>query len=151
MKHWDNETMERNEVTVTALDKRYKKLEKDLAAKTQKVLLFLRQSGVGVEVYLTGSPKMRQLNRQYRGRDEATGVLSFGAPEDFPKTSPNFLGEVYLCPSYIGRHHKDIQALLAHGILHLLGFNHARLSDRITMGKVEEAVAAFIRERSERV
>ena len=135
---------------VAALDKRYKKLEKDLTGKTEKILLFLKQDRVGLEIYLVGSARMRKLNRQYRGKDAETNVLAYEAPKDFPRISSRFLGEVYLCPPYIKKRGEDIVSLLTHGILHLVGFNHVSVGDRMTMEKVEEAVAAFIRERSER-
>lgn len=139
-----------NEVTVVALDKRYKKLEKDLREKTEKILLFLKQKTVIVEVYLVSQPKIRALNRLYGGKDKSTNVLAFEPPSNSPRTTPRFLGEIYLCPSYIKNHGQDLQTLLAHGILHLLGFNHKGLSDRINMERMERKIADFIRERSER-
>ena len=136
--------MTTNKVAVVALDRRYKKLEDGLKKKAGEILLFLKQSGAKIEVYLVASPKMKQLNRQYQGKDKATNVLSFGAPQNFPKANSNFLGEVYLCPPYIRRHGENIQALLAHGILHLLGFNHTRLSDRIIMEETEKKLLTWL-------
>lgn len=133
-----------------ALDKRYKKLEKDLGRSVEKILLFLERNGVGLEIYLMGSAKMKQLNHQHRGRNAATNVLAFEMPKNFPQVRTNFLGEVYLCPAYIKKHGEDIQSLLIHGILHLIGFNHTRVSDRMVMEKIEKAVAVFLREQSER-
>lgn len=140
----------KNEVVVVALDKRYKKLEKDITSKARKILLFLKQDRMGLEIYLVGSVRIRKLNRQYRGEDAVTNVLAYEAPKNFPQISPRFLGEIYLCPPYIKKRREDIQSLLAHGILHLIGFNHASRSGRMIMEKVEEAIAAFIRERSKR-
>lgn len=133
-----------NKVVVVALDKRYKRLERDLAGKAQKILLFLKQDGVELEIYLLPSTAMRKLNRQYRGRDTAANVLAYGAPKNFPGTSSRFLGEVYLSPPHIKKRGEDIQSLLAHGILHLIGFNHASRSDRMTMEKVEKEVLAWL-------
>ncbi len=139
-----------NEVAVVALDARYRKLEKDLKKDAEKILLSLKKSKTAVEIYLVGNAKIRQLNRRYRGKDKATNILAFPPPQNFPQVKPHFLGEVYLCPPYIKEEKGDIRRLLTHGILHLLGFNHERVNDRMIMEKVEEAIAVFIRERSER-
>ncbi len=150
-----------NQVAVVSLDKRYKKSEKELREKAEKALLFLKQNrfgastelsrmsglttgGVAVEVYLVGSSKMKELNKQYRGIDKATNVLAFVSPRDFPKIKPRFLGEVYLCPAYIRTEGEDIQLLLTHGILHLAGFNHESVNDRITMERIEKKLSAWL-------
>lgn len=127
-----------------ALDKRYKKLEKDLASKAEKILLLLKRDRMGLEIYLVGSARIRKLNRQHKGKDAVTNVLAYGAPKNFPRISPRFLGEIYLCPPYIRKRREDIQSLLAHGILHLIGFNHASRGDRIIMKKTEEKLSAWL-------
>jgi len=133
-----------NEVVVIALDKRYKRLEKDLVSKARKILLFLKQNGTGLEIYLVGSARIKKLNRQYRGKDAVTNVLAYGAPKNFPQVSTRFLGEVYLCPPYIKKRGENIQSLLAHGILHLIGFNHVSVGDRMTMEKAEEKLLTWL-------
>lgn len=139
--------MTTNKVVVMALDKRYKKLEKDLIKTAHKSLDFLKQSGVKVEIYLAGTSRIKTLNRQYRGINEATNVLAYESPGfPGPRSSHRLLGEIYLCPPYIKEAGENINIILVHGLLHLVGFNHQKESDRMTMEKVEEAVAAFIRE-----
>ncbi len=126
------------------MDKRYKRLEKDLVSKARKILLFLKQNGTGLEIYLVGSARIKKLNRQYRGKDAVTNVLAYGAPKNFPQVSTRFLGEVYLCPPYIKKRGENIQSLLAHGILHLIGFNHVSVGDRMTMEKAEEKLLTWL-------
>ncbi|MDP2650598.1 MAG: rRNA maturation RNase YbeY [bacterium] len=133
-----------NEVAVVALEKRYKKLERDLANRTKKILLFLKQDGVKLEIYLVGSARIRKLNLQYRGEDAVTNVLAYEAPKDFPRVSPRLLGEIYLCPPYIEKRGEDIVSLLTHGILHLMGFDHVNVGDRMTMEKTEERLSAWL-------
>ena len=133
-----------SQVTVTALDKRYKLLERDLTDRTRKILLLLKQRGAALEIYLVGGATMRKLNRQYRGKDEATNVLAFESPRNFPEIRARSLGEIYLCPSHIKRRGEDIQLMLAHGILHLSGFNHETESDRMTMEKMEEKLLTWL-------
>ena len=132
-------------MVVVALDKRYKKLEKGLIKTVEKALDFLRQSGVKVEIYLVGTSRIKTLNRQYRGREEAAGVLAYespGFPE--PRSSRRFLGEIYLCPPYIKGKREDIGFLLVHGLLHLVGFNHQKESDRMTMVRMEKQLIQWL-------
>lgn len=78
-------------------------------------------------------------------------VHSFEPPKDFPRPDLNSkglenLGEIYLCPRYAYRTNKTNSAngsyiifLLIHGLLHLLGYDHKKKSDRIRMeGKEKE-------------
>ena len=127
-----------------ALDKRYKKLERDLASKAKKILLFLKRDGVKLEIYLVGSARIRKLNRQYRGKDAVTNVLAYEAPKDFPRVSPRLLGEIYLCPPYIEKRGEEIVSLLTHGILHLIGFDHVSVGDKMTMEKTEKRLSAWL-------
>lgn len=75
---------------------------------------------------------MQTLNRDYRGIDSPTDVLSFPAGGDgFPQPEP-LLGDVVLCPKIIEQNAVDqgiefrTELLWAatHGLLHLLGWNH---------------------------
>lgn len=131
------------EVEVVALDKRYKKLERNLAKVAAQVLKFLKKEKFSIEIYLVGSPKMRAINTRSRGKREPTNVLAYPAAR-FPETGRRSLGEIYLCPSFIRRKGEDIEALLAHGILHLLGFNHERLNDRMTMERREKEILEWL-------
>ena len=134
-----------NEVVVMALDKRYKKLEKNLIKTAHKSLEFLKKKGVKIEVYLVGTLKIKALNRQSRRINEATNVLAYespGFPE--PRSSRRLLGEVYLCPPYIKERGEDINVLLVHGLLHLVGFNHQKESDRMTMVRMEKQLTQWL-------
>lgn len=69
---------------------------------------------------------MRRLNREYRKVDRPTDVLSF------PSEDPVFLGDVAVDVPYAARQarrrghslDREVQLLLAHGVLHLLGHDH---------------------------
>lgn len=137
--------MTTNKVAVMVLDKRYKKLEKGLIKTAEKSLDFLKQSGVEVEIYLVGTSRIKTLNRQYRGKDEATNVLAYESPcFPEPRSSHRLLGEVYLCPPYIKKRGENINVLLVHGLLHLVGFNHQKESDRMTMEKMEGKLLVWL-------
>jgi probable rRNA maturation factor len=67
--------------------------------------------------------EMRALKREHLGIDEATDVLSFPVDgrEWLPPELPRVLGDVIICPQVVGA---EWRAPLAHGVLHLLGFDH---------------------------
>ena len=92
----------------------------------------LRAAGKGkgsLSVLLCGDVRMRTLNRVWRGKDVPTDVLSFPAGEAGPAP---FLGDVAIDVPYAARQarrlghslRREVQVLLAHGILHLLGHDH---------------------------
>ena len=65
----------------------------------------------------------RTLKREHLGVDEATDVLSFpiDGRDAVPDGLPRQLGDVVICPQVVG---DDWQRPLAHGLLHLLGYDH---------------------------
>jgi len=97
------------------------------------------------DIYFVDSRKMRRLNKLFRGKDKPTNVLAFPS-NNFPRPDINsyFLGEIYLCPSYIRRHKENIYRLIIHGFLHLLGYTHKKSSDRIKMEALENKILAKI-------
>ncbi len=84
--------------------------------------------GDDVTVLLTNDLAVQALNAQFRGQDKPTNVLSFPAPEN----PEGFLGDVALafetCAREAGEQGKPLshhlQHLVAHGVLHLLGYDH---------------------------
>jgi probable rRNA maturation factor len=64
--------------------------------------------------------RIRELNRQFRGRDDFTDVLSFGVDEDGEPAGPRELGDVVICPE----HTTDLREAVVHGTLHLTGMDH---------------------------
>jgi probable rRNA maturation factor len=83
----------------------------------------LLAAGIGdghVSVELVEADRIRELNRRYRGRDEATDVLAFPVDEAGSSAGPRELGDVVICPE----HAEDIQEVAVHGILHLAGYDH---------------------------
>ena len=64
--------------------------------------------------------RIRELNRDHRGRDEATDVLSFPVDESAPAAGPRELGDVVICPE----HTEDLTEAVVHGVLHLCGYDH---------------------------
>lgn len=96
------------------------------------VLLKIRKP---IDVFLVDGETMRKLNKKYRKKNKSTNVLSFTAPLNFPI---DVLGEIYLDPKYIEKKNEDMTFMMLHGVLHILGYDHERNSDRIVMEKKEK-------------
>ena len=100
---------------------------------------------VAMTLVVTGDGTVRRLNRAYRGVDATTDVLSFGDEgEDdlaLPADMPRYLGDVILsfpraaAQAREARHpvHAELVLLTVHGVLHLLGHDHAAPAERAAM------------------
>jgi probable rRNA maturation factor len=83
-----------------------------------------------VTVLVTSSRALRRLNRQFRGKDQPTDVLSF-AVED---ASAKFAGDIAISVDVARRNARqlghspaeEVKILALHGLLHLAGYNHER-------------------------
>ncbi len=92
------------------------------------------------------------LNAQHMGVEGPTDVLAF--PIDLPGEStagePALLGDVVLCPEVAARNAPDrardeLDLLVVHGILHLLGHDHALPDERATMFALTDRLLAGFR------
>jgi len=147
-----------NKVLVISLEEKFQKFEREIKSTTQKILKILGKNNVWVEIYLINSQKMRFLNKKFRGKNKTTTVLSFEEPQDFilPALKYKKIGEIYLnltnnqqLTTYNNQQPTTNNScqlsvisyrLLVHGLLHLLGYNHKKKSDRIRMEKMEKLV-----------
>ena len=71
-------------------------------------------------IELVGAARIRELNREHRGIDEPTDVLSFPVDEAGLAAGPRELGDVVICPE----HTVDLIEATVHGVLHLCGYDH---------------------------
>ena len=71
-------------------------------------------------IELVDAERIRELNREHRGRDEPTDVLSFPVDESAPPAGPRELGDVLICPD----HTEVLNEAVVHGVLHLCGYDH---------------------------
>lgn len=90
---------------------------------------------------------IRSLNREYRHIDSETDVLSFPLKEgDFSEFSQSLLGDVVICPDYVEDNAKnnkidfkeELIRVIIHGVLHLLGYDHAGESEKAEMFGIQE-------------
>lgn len=100
------------------------------------------QSGDGdMTIVLTDDAQLHQLNREYLGIDAPTDVLSFPASETDPETGARYLGDILISIRRAESQAKaaghplesEAQLLVVHGVLHLLGHDHAALEDKARM------------------
>ena len=71
-------------------------------------------------VELVGESRIRELNRDHRGKDAPTDVLAFPIDGTRPTAGPRELGDVVICPE----HCSDVSEAAVHGVLHLCGYDH---------------------------
>ncbi|WP_395788901.1 rRNA maturation RNase YbeY [Aquimonas sp.] len=104
-----------------------------------------------LSIRLVDSDEGQALNRDYRGRDYATNVLSF--PAELPPGVPlPILGDLVLCAPVIAReaseqgktlkHH--YAHMVVHGVLHLLGYDHAQDAEAEAMEAIEREILASL-------
>lgn len=122
-----------NNIEIVSLDNKYLFCEKEIKAIAHKFLRLLKKNNCCLDLFLITSPKMKFLNKKFRNKNKITNILTFVEPKNFPhpETKLKYLGEIYLNLSYIPL--EDLNRLIAHGLLHLFGFQHAKKSDRINM------------------
>ena len=73
-------------------------------------------------IALVSEEEIERLNREHRGRDRPTDVLSFPVDEAGPAAGPRELGDVVICPERT----EDLAEAVVHGVLHLCGYDHER-------------------------
>ena len=94
---------------------------------------------------LTDDAAVRELNRQWRGQDKPTNVLSFPADMKSPPGEPRHLGDIALAYETLAREAaaenkslpNHMTHLVIHGILHLLGHDHESDAEAAEMERAE--------------
>ncbi|MCB5230686.1 MAG: rRNA maturation RNase YbeY [Candidatus Cloacimonas sp.] len=91
--------------------------------------------------------EIRKLNKQYFGRDKITDILSFAS--EFEEV--NYLGELIINLDLVSRLeqkaiYQELVALLVHGVLHLLGYDHINTKEGEIMRSKEKVITNKILE-----
>lgn len=132
------------------IDGRYAahKFDRKLKQAVQAALQHQQAPQAELTVVLTGDARLRALNRQYRGIDKPTDVLSFGDVEQMGESGNLYLGDVVISVPRARAQAKaaghslsaELQLLAVHGALHLLGHDHATPAQRRKMWAAQDAI-----------
>lgn len=103
---------------------------------------------VDLSIVLTDDARLRALNRDFLDIDAPTDVLSFPASESDPETGSRYLGDILLsiprarAQARSAGHtlEAEVQLLVVHGILHLLGHDHAKPREKARMWKAQAEI-----------
>ncbi|HSK87747.1 MAG TPA: rRNA maturation RNase YbeY [Anaerolineales bacterium] len=101
-----------------------------------------------LSIILTNDARLQELNLNYLEVDAPTDVLSFPASETDPETGARYIGDILIsvprarAQAEAGGHplEAEVQLLVVHGVLHLLGHDHARAADKARMWKAQAEV-----------
>ena len=99
-------------------------------------------------IVLTDDARLQELNRDYLKIDAPTDVLSFPASETDPQTGARYIGDILISvprarsQAETAGHpvESELQLLVVHGVLHLLGYDHAEPEEKTHMWKVQAEV-----------
>ncbi|MDO8877713.1 MAG: rRNA maturation RNase YbeY [Pseudolabrys sp.] len=108
----------------------------------------LSTSGGEVSILLTDDSAVRVLNRDWRGIDKPTNVLSFPAPEAMAKGAAGILGDIVIAYETVLRESADedrdflhhLTHLTVHGYLHLVGYDHGNDAEAGRMEALESKI-----------
>ena len=117
-----------------------------------------------LSVLLVDEPTMSSYHEKYMGEPGPTDVLSFPMdelrpPEDDEEPPLGLLGDIVLCPAVTDRQarehdrtaREEAEYLLVHGLLHLLGYDHAEPAEKAEMfGLKDKILAAWAEQRPDR-
>lgn len=122
----------------------------ETAARSLRVEHFAKPAEISI--VLVDDPRIRVLNREYRGKDQATDVLAFSQleGEDFARGEGEkpALGDVVISVETAARQAgerglslaEELDLLVAHGVLHLLGYNDETASGAAEMRRREALI-----------
>jgi probable rRNA maturation factor len=118
--------------------------ERKLSRLAAKILTMLKVRNATLDIILLDNAKIAALKARFIKRKTEPNVLSFPEPAHFPhpETKKRYLGEIYLNRGILKRSPERAKALLLHGVLHLLGYDHKKKADIIEMELLEKKILA---------
>jgi probable rRNA maturation factor len=139
-------------VLVATRGRRAPVLATRLARNGRRLLRALRLAEAELSIVLVSDREMHALNRDWRGRDRPTDVLSFAQREGAGGAPDGLLGDVVISIDTARRQAhergdtlaREGDRLLVHGLLHLLGYDHERSAEAARMHRRERALARVL-------
>jgi probable rRNA maturation factor len=101
-----------------------------------------------LSIILTDDARLHELNLNYLGVDAPTDVLSFPASETDPETGARYIGDILISipraqtQADAAGHslEAEVQLLVVHGVLHLIGHDHAEAQEKARMWKAQAEI-----------
>jgi len=101
-----------------------------------------------MSIVLTDDDRLQELNQEYLGIDAPTDVLSFPASETDPETGARYIGDILIsipraqAQAEAAGHalESEVQLLVVHGVLHLLGHDHVEPEEKSRMWKAQAEI-----------
>ncbi len=102
-----------------------------------------------VELILVDDARIREINREFRGKDSATDVISFSYLDDAgPATEVDLAGEIYVSHETLEKEARGLGIdsadlflrITVHGLLHVVGYDHEEEADAQRMESREKEV-----------
>jgi probable rRNA maturation factor len=125
-------------------------VSKDLLKRAVNVALVHQSASLDSDltIVLTDDARLHELNRDYLGVDAPTDVLSFPAAETDPETGARYIGDILIsvpraqAQADTGGYplESEVQLLIVHGVLHLLGHDHAQAKEKTRMWKAQAEI-----------
>ena len=142
---------------INLLDKKVEFLD-ELKEFLENVCHDEKLDNVMFNVIIVDNPRIHEINKEYRGIDRETDVISFALEDDksFNRTDIRILGDIYISldkvisqsEEYGHSFKRELFFLALHGLLHLLGYDHMKKEDEVVMfGKQEEVLKKYGIER----
>jgi len=117
-------------------------VDEDFLKKNAKIVLYEEgKKEANLSIAFVGQGRMREINKRYRGKNRVTDVLSFPESKVLlqkfkvgPAQKTQGLGEIIICLREVKKNakkfnssfEKELNRVLIHGILHLLGYDHEK-------------------------
>jgi probable rRNA maturation factor len=130
-----------------------------LERSARRLLAATGRPNASLSLTFVGDAAMRRINREHRGKDRTTDVLSFPLYEPFAVPKRALAGQAELligdiiisvdaaarqAAAYDAKLEAEIERLLVHGIAHLLGHDHEVAHERARMVRAEKRLAKAI-------
>lgn len=137
-------------ITIITNEARWKGLGPTVRRAGELVLKHQRKTKATLTILLTNDAEVHTLNRDYRGKDKPTNVLSF--PDDSVVNGVTQLGDIALAYETLAREAEEqgkklkhhLAHLTIHGVLHLLGYDHETAREAKAMESLEIQLLATI-------
>ena len=143
------------------IENKQKKIKLDLRkvrGRITRLMKHLNCSDKEVSILLVGDEEIQLLNKQYRGKNKPTNVLSFSLLEgECGNVNPQLLGDIVISVDTVQKDarkqdlslERAMDLLIGHGLLHLLGYNHENTSKKEArkMHQKERELCEFLKDR----